>query len=97
MLLYRVLAVALVIVLFSVPTAIAQTEEGAVLKRPAMAYDALTLADSVAFETLGHISTPLTLNAQPGAPRRHRSTSRAALLHLKQPTRGSIYPTRVRR
>jgi len=39
-----------------------------VLKRPALSYDTLTLADSVAFEALTHIATPLTLNEQLGAP-----------------------------
>ncbi|NBB85730.1 MAG: hypothetical protein GVY12_05830 [Bacteroidetes bacterium] len=33
-----------------------------------MAYNALTLADSVAVEALAHITTPLTLNEQLGAP-----------------------------
>jgi hypothetical protein len=62
------LAVAFLVVVCSVPDVMAQTEEGAVLERPALAYNALTLADSVALETLTHISTPLTLNAQLGAP-----------------------------
>lgn len=66
--LHRVLAVALLVVVCSVPDVMAQTEEGAVLERPAIAYDTLTLADSVAFETLAHITIPFTLNEQLGAP-----------------------------
>lgn len=64
----RLFSVSLLILILAVPSAWAQTEEGAVLERPAISYDTLTLADSVAFEALAHITTPFTLNEQLGAP-----------------------------
>ena len=68
MALHRLFSVSLLILILAVPSAWAQTEEGAVLERPAISYDTLTLADSVAFEALAHITTPFTLNEQLGAP-----------------------------
>jgi len=68
MILPRVCAVVCLLAVLIASPAMAQTDEGAVLERPAIAYDALTLADSVAFETLAHITTPFTLNEQLGAP-----------------------------
>jgi len=68
MALHRLFSFALLILILVVSSAWAQTEEGAVVERPALSYDTLTLADSVAFEALTHITTPFTLNEQLGAP-----------------------------